>query len=123
MTSDDIPFVDPFVGYDMGVTGGTFKALRIGDVVTLTGTASVNRAILLNTSEQIMTTLPQQYRPGEAMRTIMQGSGANKWLLIINPNGTMTASRYGTDTWQQLSAQTASSAGTWLPFSFTYVVS
>lgn len=124
LTSEDIPFVDPLVGYGAGVlSGGTFKAYRVGNVVTLTGAASVNRAITLNTTEQVMATLPVQYRPLDAIRVIMQGSGANKWLLIINPDGTMTASRYGTDTWQQLSSQTSSGAGTWLPFSVTYVAS
>ena len=122
LTSEDIPFVDPFVGYGAGVlSGGTFKAFKIGNVVTLAGAASVNQAITLSTTEQTMATLPTQYRPEEALRTIMQGSTANKWLFIINPDGVMTASRYGTDTWQQLTAQTASRAGTWLPFSVTYV--
>lgn len=53
---------------------------------------------------------------------VMNGSGANKWLLSVESDGKVTAARYGITEYADMSAQTSSTAGVWLPFTITYLV-
>lgn len=112
----------PFVKYGAGNTsGGTFTLQRCGKIITISGVASVNSAMAIGVSEQQIGTIPEGYRPSVEIRAVMQGSGINRWLIVLYPNGTLSAGRYGISSYETLSAQTSSSAGTWLPFSLTYI--
>lgn len=116
----NVPFTAPFVQYGNGTEAGQFYAKRDGRMVHVHGVASVKNAITLNTTEATMGTLPEGFRPTDSLYVLMQGSGANKWLLTISPDGSVKASRYGVDSWVELTKQTSSGAGSWLPFSVTF---
>lgn len=59
-------------------------------------------------------TLPEGYRPAQAVYVLCQASIKNTWLLTINPGGTVTMSRYG------LTEYIAATTGAWLPFHATF---
>lgn len=117
-------YVSPFVDYGANnLSGGTFDIYKWGNIVTITGVASTISAITLNTSGVQMGTIPSGYRPRANIHSIQQGSGSNRWYMYVNPQGEVYAERYSNGaSYNTTSAQTASSAGTWLPFSLTYVI-
>lgn len=121
--SQNVNFVSPFVLYGAGNTsGGTFEVKRVGKVVTVRGVASVKSNITLGTAQQTMGVVPAGFRPSLMVYAVMNGSGANRWLLSVEPGGNVTAARYGITEYTEMSAQTSSAAGVWLPFTITYLV-
>lgn len=121
--SQNVSFQSPFVSYGAGTTsGGTFKVTRVGKVVTVRGVASVKSNITLGIAQQTMGVIPAGFRPPLMVYAVMNGSGANRWLLCVEESGNVTAARYGITEYTELNAQTSSAAGAWLPFTITYLV-
>lgn len=81
-------------------------------VCTITGQLTTSTAGLID-SGVTWATLPVQARPGYQMSAVQQGSGDDRWAMIVRTNGQMTAERWGPNT---------SPAGVWLPFTITYLV-
>lgn len=97
--------------------GNTPTARKYGKVVTVSGAVTNSAAATYNTTPVTMFTVPSGYRPPAAVYAVMNGTGYNKWLFAINPNGNATIQRYGSAT-----AAVQCAAGSWLPFSITYVI-
>ena len=67
-------------------------------------------------TDYTIATLPDGYRPIYDRVSIMQGSGINRWQLIVKSNGQLRAGRYGTT--ERLNIPTSA----WLPLCDTFVV-
>lgn len=84
--------------------------------VFLTGVLKNKNAITLNANGVATFTIPEGYRPSKSVFAICNGSGMNRWLIEINPNGNVYFSRYG------ITEYASVSAGSWFPFSVSWVV-
>lgn len=117
-------FTDPFVAYGAGnLSGGTFNIYKWGRVVTIIGQASITTAQTLEVTSIQMGTVPAGYRPRQQVYTIQQASAGYHWFLQINAAGKMWCGRYSDgQNYKTTSAQTSSSAGTWFPFTVTYII-
>ena len=89
---------------------------RIGKEVYLRGVATPTEDIPGSATEITMFNLPEGVRPSKDVPKICQGTGKNTWLLMVNTNGSVSFSRYGTNDW------VSASPGNWLPFNITYFV-
>ena len=63
-----------------------------------------------------MLEIPAGLRPRQAVDAVCQGSGINRYLLIANPDGRLTCSRYGT------TSLIAIPSGSWLTLDATWVI-
>lgn len=94
------------------------KVRKYGKVVSLLGAMKNNSAVTLNTSGQTMFSIPSAYVPTERLFAVCQGSGSMRWLCSIETNGVVAAARYtNTTTYPSVSA------GSWFPFTITWVQS
>lgn len=73
-------------------------------------------AELASGSTTTIFTLPEGYRPAKIIYRLCQGSAKNTWMLTINTNGTVTASRYGTTAYSDVPATA------WLPFQAAFLI-
>lgn len=85
---------------------------KIGKVVEIIGIVTPTSS----TSEDTIFTLPIGFRPKTFYSAIMQGSGNNKWQLIVRETGIVSFGRYGT------TSTINASPGTWLPFQAIFMV-
>lgn len=112
----DAEFLNGFTAY----TGGTAQRpryRRVGRVVHLFGACSPPAGATINSaSATSMFTLPAGFRPIYDFRTLCQGSGSNKWLLVVGDNGQCTAARYGTNDYAS-----SITGNEWLPFSVCFL--
>lgn len=60
-------------------------------------------------------TLPTGFRPAASITKLCQGSGANKWLMQVEADGSVKADRYGT------TSAGAFPAGAWMPFHAIFI--
>lgn len=124
--------ISPYI-YDSGwVAGSTFmntnvrsydenhphRIRRIGKVVHMEGIVKNNNAFGGdNDGTKISTAgLPDQFRPSNHQYSLQQGSGNNKFLLHVYPNGDIYLERYGT------TSNTGVSSGSWLHMNMTWFV-
>ena len=109
--------------YNSGWTvyaSGNISAITVrkyGRFVTLTGEMKNTAAKTINTDEQTMFTIPEGYRPMQVSKAMCQGTGTATWVLTVNTNGTVTASRYRLHANSYPSVAT----GSWFPFHITYI--
>lgn len=73
-------------------------AYRQGDVVVFNGAFGATGETVSSNTEVTMATLPVGFRPTTKVFSLCQGSGKCSWLLVVNPDGSVTFSRYGTTT-------------------------
>ena len=78
------------------VSGRSCKYRRSGNFVEVKG--SMKGLKNINTTAVQFSTLPSGFRPYEVGYFIAHGSGACNWLLRIDPDGSMYADRYSSDT-------------------------
>ena len=96
-------------------SGGNMpEAAKRAGMVTLSG-AFTTTAAQSSGGMKKMATISASYRPHKEMHFLCQGSGVNRYLLYIYPNGEMYADRYGT------TSEIAIPSGVWLNISCTYV--
>lgn len=88
---------------------------RCGDIVYLEGEVSPSASITGSTNQYTICTLPEDCRPSRKVCQLCQGTGVNKWLLVVNTNGKVTFSRYGTN------ALANATTRVWLPFSVSFM--
>lgn len=109
--------------YNSGWTvyaSGNISAITVrkyGRFVTLTGVMKNTAAKTINTGEQTMFTVPEGYRPVQPSKALCNGTDTATWVLTVNANGTVTASRY------RLHANSYPSvaSGSWFPFHIAYI--
>ena len=109
----DIEWTSNFKDYaDLPNNGAQVR--RIGNIVYLRGVAAPTQT-LPTSSAQIMSNVPEGFRPDKNVIAIMQGSGSRRWQLIVAPTGGVGCGRYGTDSFEDINT------GVWLPFNVSYV--
>ena len=113
----NLTYADNFKNYsDNAVNQAKYKVC--GNMVFVCGVFTPKEAFTSGTdSVTFATGIPAEYRPQIAQHTICQGSGINKWLLSVGTSGSLTIARYGTT-----ATGVTVNPGTWLPFSFTYMI-
>jgi len=91
---------------------------KIGSVVTVSGVLKpASSSVAINTGGSIvMFSLPIGFRPKFTVFVVCHGSGANRWLLTIFPNGNVCASRYGTDAYAS-----SVSGNEWMAFHAAFI--
>lgn len=115
--TDDTGWKDLSLSSDFILYGSSSKLQyrKIGKTVEVVGTVKPANELDANTDYTIAT-LPDGYRPIYDRVSIMQGSGINRWQLIVKSNGQLRAGRYGTT--ERLNIPTSA----WLPLCDTFVV-
>lgn len=108
-------------GYESNTTyyatsgGNQPRAYKCGRLVTLSGCIK-NTAVLTATNDAVaIGSVPNDCKPITPFRCVAQGSSMNKFLLTIDTNGKIQASRYGT------TGSIDFPSGTWLNISCTYI--
>ena len=89
---------------------------KFGDAVTIQGEVSPKNTIEAGGTLDICT-LPEEIRPHMRIRQLCQGSTRSKWLLSIDTDGNVTASRYSTG-----GTAVEMTSSNWLPFTVTYLI-
>lgn len=89
---------------------------KYGNVVCFTGAFKNTSSVTLDTTNVRVCTIPSGYRPSQQVCQLCQGSGSNKWLITLNTDGAVYASRYG------VSSYVSASASSWFPFNATWIV-
>ncbi len=105
-----------FAAYSTGGDTNTPTATKYGKIVMLNGAykTTVNQS---TTGEKVIGKVPSGCYPSKDYRVISQGSGMNRFLLVIKTSGDMVVDRYATTT------DTAIPNETWLNISCTYICS
>lgn len=113
----NLTYTNNFKNYtDNAVSQVKYKVC--GNVVTVCGVFTPKNEFTSNADPVTFATgIPAPYCPAFIQYSICQGSVMNRWLLGVTPDGELTIARYGTTT-----IGVSVSPGTWLPFSFTYMV-
>lgn len=113
----DSNWVFPTLTSDFVKYGNNFEPRyrKIGNIVDIVGIIKTTSDLASNLERTIFT-LPEEYRPHIQHHFLCQGSGMNHWLLTINENGTVTASRYG------INSQDTIPTTAWLPFNAMFFV-
>jgi hypothetical protein len=94
-------------------TAGAEPRYRVKNgVCTIVGQATTTTAGLID-SGVTMLNIPAIARPLYRVPSVQQASGDDRWALIVNANGAVSAERYGPST---------QGANVWLPFAVTYLV-
>ena len=108
--------LSPASGFSIYSTGSTNlpTARRNGRIVQLAGAFKNNNAITVNAEQITIGYVPEWARPDQTTNTVVQGSGMNRFMLVVNPSGAITISRYGTTSYTQ------AVAGSWLNIACVY---
>lgn len=102
--------------YGSSSTAGKPTVYRFGHIVMLSGVLKNTSQVTLNAGTVTIFTLPSGYAPTQNIYQVCNGSGMNKYLLSIWPDGKVNFSRYGTSSYQDVAA------GSWFPFTATWMV-
>lgn len=98
--------------------GDPVRYRRIGKVVHIEGIIKNTSAFTPSETAKKVATISDIYcRPQYTQYGLMQGTGANKFLLSIQPNGNIGIARYGTTT-----TSTQIGANSWLHCNLTWMV-
>lgn len=81
----------------------------VGNQTYVSGVVTPTKDLEQGTTERLIATLPVGSRPSKTINLICQGTSINKWLLLIKTDGKISASRYGTTKYENMTK------GTWLP--------
>ena len=101
-----------------GSNNPALRCRKWGPVVTVEGVLRANYAFTpTNDTSHRLATLPSGYRPASTHNVVMQGSGSNRWLCSVRPDGNMYISRYSNNT----TINNQVSNGAWLNISLTYM--
>ena len=104
-------FTDKFEDYDE-YQAVYFK--KTGKLVEITGSCKPTENIEGSTTQHVIFTLPEGYRPSakkEVKGLVCRGSGHNFWMCEVHSNGEVCFSRYGFP-----SVWNTASPSSWLPF-------
>ena len=93
-------------GFESYGSAQTPTLRRWGGMVALSGAVRVTKAFTPSNEEKVMFTVPAGLRPAQNFRGLMQGSGMNRWLLVVYDDGTARCARYGTTTSGQVGVDT-----------------
>lgn len=115
-----IPASSGFTQYSSSSSSGDFpSAQRIGRVVQLAGAFKNNSEIAANSGERVMGVLPVWARPATSINVLVQGTGHNIYLMVVNTNGNISFTRYRGGTSGGYDYKTCG-AGSWLNIACVY---
>ena len=98
-------------------TSNNPKCKKCGSVITITGCLTPNSTFTSSIDEvDLFNGIPDDCCPDVIQYMVCQGSGMNRWLLAVKPDGSATMARYGANDFATLSS------GNWLPFTITYQI-
>ena len=104
-------------GYAVYTSGTYLRVKKRGKIVEVTGVFKNNSALGTSSATGIQfAQLPSGYRPAHQQTKVCQGTNMNRWLLTVLPDGTLTFARYGTTSYQSITA------GSWFPYTITYMI-
>lgn len=108
--------LSPVSGYTVYSTSRENRptAKRCGRGVTLSGAFKNNSNVTSDDTEVQLCRLPNWAIPEDVERTIVQGTGINRFLLTVRPDGFVYWSRYGS------SSYGTAGAGSWLNINIRY---
>lgn len=89
----DSGWVDCSMGYGISAynSGSNIRVRRKNGIVFLEGVATNSTSW---TDHDHIISFREDFAPARSCSFVMQGSGSNRWLLYVQPNGVCTASRY-----------------------------
>ena len=89
----DSGWVDCSMGYGISTynSGSNIRVRRKNGIVFLEGVATNSTSW---TDHDHIISFREDFAPARSCSFVMQGSGSNRWLLYVQPNGVCTASRY-----------------------------
>ena len=87
-----------------------------GKFVEIRGVVKPKEALSNGGNETSIFVLPVGFRPKRGLQFVCQGSASNRWLISVNPGGTVNISRYGTTSFIEVPV------GAWLPFNVVYML-
>lgn len=94
------------------------KFRKCGNIVSIAGAVTPTTTISGSITLHKIFTLPEGYRPTHYAQSVsMQGSGVCQWEMRINPDGSVSMSRY-----RNGSGYTNCVNGNWLPLSHTFLI-
>lgn len=93
----------------------TPKYIKKNGIVTVCGAFSPVASGTGSSSEIVMATLPEGYRPINDTVVLCQGSSQNIWLFRIKTDGSVTFGRYRNN-----SGYSSYNTSVWLPFNATF---
>ena len=101
-----------------GSENPALRCRKFGPVITVAGILKSNYAFTpTNDTSHRLATLPSGYRPASTHNVVMQGSGSNRWMCSIRPDGNMYISRYSNNT----TTNNRVSANAWLNILVTFM--
>ena len=102
--------------------GNRPTATRNGRIVQLAGAFKNNAVKPAGTEDEVMGTLPVGYRPAANCNFLVQGTGTNIYLLVVQPSGNLIFARYRGNTGGSAQAYDYKDcgAGSWLNIACTY---
>lgn len=89
----------------------------INNIVEIKGVFTNNSAVTPGNSNVNFASIPVQYAPTQKITLLQQGSGANKFYVVILTDGNLAWSRYGTT-----ATTTQATAGSWLSCYAKYTI-
>lgn len=119
----NVVFESKFRNYASNTNNVRYR--RIGKIVHIEGIFTNTSTIDVGETAIKVATIPEIYcRPEYIQYGLMQGSGANKFLLSIHPNGNIGIARYGTTsaTTTQVTYNSSTNIGAWLQCYLTWMV-
>lgn len=119
----NVVFESKFKNYASNTNNVRYR--RIGKIVHIEGIFTNTANIDVGETAIKVATIPEIYcRPEYIQYGLMQGSGANKFLLSIHPNGNIGISRYGTTSaaTTQITYNSSTNLGAWLQCYLTWMV-
>lgn len=89
----DSGWVDCSMGYGISAynSGSNIRVRKKNGIVFLEGVATNSTTW---TEHESIISFREDFAPARSCSFVMQGSGSNRWLLYVQPNGVCTASRY-----------------------------
>lgn len=101
-----------------GSSSPALRCRKFGPVITVAGILKSNYAFTpTGDDSHRIATLPSGYRPSYNHNVVMQGSGSNRWICSIRPDGNMYIARYSNNT----TANNQVPSNAWLNILFTFM--
>lgn len=105
--------------FKLYTTGATCKYRKFGNIVQIYGAVTPTTTLAFGSNQEyIIFTLPSKYRPNMIIDQTCEGSSGGYWVLRVQTDGTVRATRNRAYTagWRN------ASPGDWLPFSLMFFV-
>jgi len=115
--TSDSPWIKVTYGSGISTYNGyaDVRVKRFGKVVQMRG--HVTNSTSWTTLKTIFT-VPEGFRPSSQVSIVQQGSGSNRWVLLVRLDGTCTADRYSNNTTMSNTVPT----GSWLCVQATWII-